>query len=158
MTSRLSAMIGRLNAPKDLLAGAIFVAFGTATFFVARGYEIGTAVHMGPGYFPAAVGLVLMAIGVAAIIRGAISKTPDPISPHRLLPLVLIFAGVLAFSLLIERAGLVVASAALIGLACFERLRSKPLEVLIIYVTLTVFSAVVFVKLLGLQLPLFPWG
>jgi hypothetical protein len=157
-SGRLPGMIARLNAPKDLAAGLIFVVFGLGTFLKARSYEIGTAVHMGPGYFPAAVGLVLAAIGLAAIVRGLVAKTPDPITPHRLLPLVLIFAGVLAFSFLLERTGLVIASAVLIGLACFERLRTRPLEVLIIYVVLTAFSAVVFVRALGLQLPLFPWG
>ena len=140
-----------------MLAGLIFIAFGVGTFVLAHDYEIGTAVEMGPGYFPAAIGLVLAAIGVAAIARGLSRKTPDPITPHRIEPLLLVFAGILAFSFLIERAGLLVASAALIGIACFRRLLSNPLEVLIIYVVLTGFSALVFVIWFDMQLPLFWW-
>lgn len=147
----------RVNAPKDLLAGLIFIVFGIGTFVLAHDYEIGTAVEMGPGYFPATVGLVLALIGVAAIARGVTRKTPDPITPHRIEPLILVFAGILAFSLLIEKAGLVVASAALIGLACFRRLLVRPLEVLVIYSVLTGFSALVFVKWFDMQLPLFWW-
>jgi hypothetical protein len=150
-------MLVRVNAPKDLLAGLIFIAFGVGTFVLARDYEIGTAVEMGPGYFPAAMGLVLAAIGIGAIARGISRKTPDPITPHRIAPLLLVFAGILAFSFLIERAGLVVASAALIGIACFQRLLSRPLEVVIVYVVLTGFSALVFVHWFDMQMPLFWW-
>jgi hypothetical protein len=145
------------TAPKDLLAGLIFIVFGAAAFVHAHDYAIGSVVQMGPGYFPAAIGLVLVAIGVAALARGLASKVADPITPHRLEPLFLIFAGILAFSLLIERAGLFVAAAALIGLACFRRIRTNPLEMLVVYVALTGFSALVFVVLLGVQLPLFWW-
>ena len=147
----------RVNAPKDILAGLIFIAFGVGTCVLAREYEIGTAVQMGPGYFPAAIGLVLAAIGIAAIARGVSRKTADPVIPHRVEPLVLVFAGILAFSFLIEPMGLLVAAAALIGIACFRRLFSRPLEVLIIYVALTGFSALVFVRWFDMQLPLFWW-
>jgi hypothetical protein len=154
----MNALLARVRkAPKDIFAGLIFIAFGAGAFVYAHDYEIGTPVQMGPGFFPAAVGLVLAVIGIAAIGRGLSRTTADPITPHRLSPLFLIFSGILAFSVLIERAGLFVAAAALIGLACFERLRTKPLEVLIIYGVLTGFSAVVFVLLLGVQLPLFWW-
>ncbi len=150
-------MLVRVKAPKDIFAGLIFIAFGVVTFVLAHDYEIGTAVEMGPGYFPAAIGLVLAAIGVAAIARGFSRKTADPITPHRIEPLLLVFAGILAFSFLIEPAGLLVASAALIGIACFRRLLSNPLEVLIIYVALTGFSALVFVRWFDMRLPLFWW-
>jgi hypothetical protein len=154
----MTGLLARVrNAPKDIAAGLIFVAAGLGAFVHAHTYEIGTAVAMGPGYFPAAVGLVLTLLGVAAILRGLTQKVTDPVTPHRIAPLLLIFGGIVAFSLLIERAGLFVAAAALITLACFERLRTRPLEVLIVYLALTVFTAVVFVMLLGVQLPLFWW-
>ena len=150
-------MLARIKAPKDILAGLVFVAFGAATWFLAHGYDIGSAVDMGPGYFPAAVGVVLAIVGVAAIARGLSRSTPDPIVAQRLEPLLLVFAGILAFSFLIEPAGLFVAAAALIGIACFRRLRSHPLEVALIYVALTGFSALVFVRWFDLQLPLVWW-
>ena len=149
-------MSSNLKAPKDLLAGLIFVVFGGATFLMARRYDVGTATDMGPGYFPAAIGLVLVAIGAMAIVRGVVAKVADPITPHRLEPLVLVFAAIMAFSLLIERAGLFIASVALIGIICLRRLRTNPLEVLAIYVVLTGFCAIVFVEWFDMQLPLFP--
>jgi putative tricarboxylic transport membrane protein len=146
----------QVNAPKDLFAGLIFVAFGVSTFFASHQYEIGTPLEMGPGFFPAAIAVVLIAVGVGAIVRGLVRKTEDPITPYKIEPLVLVFAGILAFSFLIERAGLLIASAVLIGIACFPRLRTKPLEVLIVYLVLTAFSALVFVYWFGMQMPLWP--
>lgn len=145
------------KAPKDLLAGAIFVLFGGATFLMAQSYTIGTAVDMGPGYFPAAIGLVLVVLGALAILRGVLAKVADPITPHRLEPLFLIFAAIMAFAFLIERAGLFIAAAALIGISCFRRLRTNPLEILAIYIILTGFCALVFVQWFEMQLPLI-WG
>lgn len=146
-----------MNGPKDIFAGLIFIVFGLVTFLLAREYEIGSAVEMGPGYFPAAIGLVLALIGSAAVARGISRKEPDPITRHRIEPLILVFAGILAFSLLIEPAGLFIAAAALIGIACYRRLLVKPLEVAIMYVALTGFSALVFVAWFDMRLPLFWW-
>jgi hypothetical protein len=139
------------------LAGLIFIAFGVGTIVLARDYEIGSALEMGPGYFPAAMGLLLAVLGIAAIVRGVTRKVRDPITRHRVAPLLLVFAGILAFSFLIESAGLIVAAAALIGIACLQNLRSKPLEVIVIYLVLTGFSALVFVHWFDMRMPLLWW-
>ena len=146
-----------MNGPKDIFAGLIFVVFGLVTFVLAQKYEVGTAVAMGPGYFPAAAGLVLSGIGGAAIARGISRKTRDPVARHRIEPLLLVFAAILAFSFLIETAGLFVAAAALIGISCFRRLHTRPLEVLLTYLALSGFSALVFVGWFDMQLPLVWW-
>ncbi len=142
-------------ANKDILAGVIFILFGLLTHLKSRDYEIGSALDMGPGYFPAALGIVLVVLGLIGILRGLTIKIPDPITPHKLEPLFLIFAGIMAFSFLIDRAGLFVASAALIGIACFRSMLANPIEILVIYLTLTGFCAFVFVYLFEMQLPLF---
>lgn len=146
-----------IKSRKDFFAGAIFIVFGGLTLLKARTYEVGTAVDMGPGYFPSVVAILLILFGVVAVTRGLLRDVDDPIAAHRLKPLFLIFAAIVAFSLLIERAGLFIAAAALIGLACFDRLRTHPLEVLAIYVALTAFCSLVFVNWFDMQLPLFWW-
>lgn len=49
---------------KDLLAGAVFVGFGLAFAVTASTYEIGSAVRMGPGYFPLVLGGLLVLLGI----------------------------------------------------------------------------------------------
>lgn len=140
--------------PKDAIAGLVFLLIGAGAFTLAHDYDIGTATNMGPGYFPAALGIALMLIGAASLARG-LRGQPEPINPVNVLPLVQIVAGVLGFAALLERAGLVAAIAALIACACLARIPSRPIEVLVTFLVLAAFSVVVFIRVLHLPLTAF---
>jgi hypothetical protein len=150
-------VLARINRPKDLLAGTIYILVGAITFLWSQKYPIGTATRMGAGYFPALLGLVLLALGILATAKGLLSKEPDPLPEHKVSPLILMVAAVVSFGLLIERAGLVVATFVCLFFACFRRLRTNPVEVLLLFVGLTFFNVVVFVDFIGMQMPLFWW-
>ena len=143
-----------LNRPKDVYAGAIFIGIGTIAFAAAQQYEIGSARQMGPGYLPAAVGIVLVFLGALSLLNGFRNAIPDLIAKQALEPFVLVVASVVAFALLIDVAGLVVAMLALVLIACLRRLFSHPLEVLLTYVGLTAFSVALFSYGLKMQIPL----
>jgi hypothetical protein len=64
--------------------------------------------------------------------------------------------GVVLFALLIERAGLIAAIFALVLCSCLRRLRTNPLEVLVVATVLAVFSALVFVYAFGMSMHLWP--
>ena len=49
---------------KDLLAGLIFIGFGLAFGYATLGYQIGTALRMGPGYFPLVLAGIMVLLGV----------------------------------------------------------------------------------------------
>ncbi|HTU53011.1 MAG TPA: tripartite tricarboxylate transporter TctB family protein [Acetobacteraceae bacterium] len=151
-------MPGKLNDPKSVAAGAIFVAVGISAVVISQNYQMGTALHMGPGYFPALVGVLLAALGLGAIVSGLASKVHDPIPASKLEPLLLILAGIFSFAFLVERAGLLVAAASLIFFACLRRLLTNPFEILLVYLVLTGFAAVVFVRWLGIDIRLFWWS
>ena len=87
-----------------------------------------------------------------------VSKQPDPLAEHKITPLILMTASVVSFGLLIERAGLVVATFVCLFFACFRRLRTNPLEVLLLFAGVTIFNVVVFVDLIGMQIPVFWWN
>jgi hypothetical protein len=145
------------HRPKDLYAGLAFVVFGGALFFAAQQYEVGSANRMGPGYLPALMGVVLVFLGACSLFTAWRNRTPDPIESTSLEPFVLVVASVVAFAVLIDWAGLFVALAALIFLACLRRVRSNPLEVLVIYLCLAAFCAGVFRYALEMPLPLVWW-
>jgi hypothetical protein len=132
---------------KDIVAGVLFSAIGMAAYVGAQGMEVGTLTEMGPGFFPMAIGCVLAALGVLTTARGLQWRAADVTSEarHSPLPLLLVIAGVLAFYVLVDRAGLVVAITALVVLSSLTRLMRRPLEVLVICVVLSVFSVLVFV-------------
>ena len=58
-----------IRHPKDFFAGLLFVAVGVAAIIISSGYTLGTAAHMGPGYFPRMLGILLAAIGAVLSLR-----------------------------------------------------------------------------------------
>ena len=50
-----------IRAPKDFWSGVMFFAFAAIAMLAARGYSLGSAGKMGPGYFPMLLGIVLAA-------------------------------------------------------------------------------------------------
>jgi len=64
---------------KDFWAGLMFIAFGLGFMVVARNYAMGTAVRMGPAYFPMVLGGMLAALGAAIFSRAFVSKVPYPL-------------------------------------------------------------------------------
>ena len=150
-------MISRIKAPKNFFAGVIYLVAGATFFLWAQRYNIGTATRMGPGYFPAALGLTLAAFGVAAIVQGFLAQTPNPIGSIKIEPLLLILASVVSFAFLIERTGMVVATFVCVFLACFRRALTNPLEVFLLFAALATFNYLVFALAFGMNFPIVWW-
>jgi hypothetical protein len=58
-----------VRASKDFWAGIMFLSFAAVAVLAVRGYSMGTAGRMGPGYFPMALGMVLGLLGLLIIAR-----------------------------------------------------------------------------------------
>jgi hypothetical protein len=145
----------RIRAPKDFWAGVMFCGFAAGALLAARGYSLGSAGRMGPGYFPLLLGAVLAGLGLVLIARSVVIDG-EPLPRFRVLPLAIIAAAVCLFGLTIEPLGLVASLALLIALAACAGLQFRPLETLALAVALIVFSVGVFVYALGLPLPVWP--
>lgn len=62
---------------KDFWAGLMFMGFGLAAVIIASlNYQMGTAVRMGPAYFPTMLGGLLAILGFIVFLRGFLSKLP----------------------------------------------------------------------------------
>ncbi len=144
-----------IRAPKDFWAGVMFLAFAAVALYVSRTYSLGTAVRMGPGYFPMLLGGVLAVIGAILVVRSLVISG-DPIGHMRVLPLVLVAVAAVLFGVLLPRLGLVVTLPVVIVVAALASVQSRRWEVLLLSVLLTVFSALVFVYGLRLPIPLWP--
>jgi len=70
----------RVTNGKDFWAGLMFVAFGLGFMIVARDYSMGSAVRMGPAYFPMVLGGMLAVLGAVIFLRGFVSKIPHPLA------------------------------------------------------------------------------
>lgn len=54
----------KIRNPRDLWCGLMFLALGVLAVYLARDYKMGTALEMGPGYFPTWLGYIMMAFGI----------------------------------------------------------------------------------------------
>ncbi|MBI2960550.1 MAG: hypothetical protein HYY28_09570 [Betaproteobacteria bacterium] len=61
---------------RDFWAGVMFTGIGLAFMIASREYQMGSAVRMGPAYFPTVLGGMLAVLGLAVFIRGFVSKIP----------------------------------------------------------------------------------
>jgi hypothetical protein len=146
------------RALKDILAGAIFIAFGLAFGLGALAYEVGDPLRMGPGYIPLALGILLAGLGVAVVVKGFLAGEGESIGGVDLRAIVLIVVALLFFGLTVRGLGVAVALFGTTLLASLARARTPLIEVLLISAGLTVLSVVLFIYVLQLRLPLTgPW-
>jgi hypothetical protein len=145
----------RIRAPKDFWSGLMFCGFAVVGILAARGYSLGAAGKMGPGYFPLLLGGVLALLGVVLIAR-SIVLDGEPLPRFHILPLAVIAVAVCLFGALIEPFGLVVALAVLAMLSAWAGPQFRWLEAAALTAVLIVFSIGVFVYALGLSLSVWP--
>lgn len=146
-----------IRGSKDFWTGLIYIFFGVSAVLIARDYGMGTGVKMGPAYFPTILGGLLSAIGAIAVIRSFIVPG-TPISAFAFKGLVLVCVPVLLFGLIVRGAGLAVALPLLVVISAAASVRFRWRPTLIIAAGLTIFCVLVFLKGLGIPLPVVgPW-
>jgi hypothetical protein len=144
-----------IKSPKDFWTGVLYLTFGAATLWIAREYPIGTAGRMGPGFFPTALSLLLMGLGIYIIARG-MTRHGDPLGRFAWRGAFFVVAATVAFGLLLETAGVIIALAVLIGGSALASVQTKlDGKSIVLAVGLIVFCVLVFVKGLGVTMPLF---
>jgi hypothetical protein len=155
------AVTSIVRHPKNFWIGIIFVTFGLAAVFFGRELGMGTTGRMGAGYFPTVLGYLLAALGVVAVLRAFIGRTTGPrdeIGTFHIKDIVVILGSVLLFGVLMRGAGLAVAAFVLITVSAYASPKFRVGSTLLLAVGLTLFAVVLFVKLLGLPMPIVgPW-
>lgn len=145
----------RIRAPRDFCAGLLFIATGALGAALATDYAFGSALRMGPGYFPTLASWGTIGLGAIVALR-ALAREGPPLTRVGWRPLICVLAAISAFGLLIVPAGLVVAiiAAALIGGLATPDM--GPVERVALAFGLAGFCVAVFVYGLGLPIELWP--
>ena len=77
----------RIKSPRDFWAGLMFIGFGLfACIWAVTNYQMGSAVRMGPAYFPAVLGGLLALLGLIVLIE-SLAITGPPVAKINLRPL-----------------------------------------------------------------------
>jgi len=146
----------KIRALKDFWSGLMFLAFAAVALLSARGYSLGSAGKMGPGYFPLLLGFVLALIGAILVARSFVIQG-EGVGRLSVLPLMVVVLGVCLFAFSIETLGLVVALVAVTvvsALASWKDFRLR--EAALLAAALATFAVGVFVYGLRLPLPVWP--
>lgn len=150
-------MANFIRNPKDFLSGLMFLGLGGGAILLGQDQEVGKAVRMGPGYFPLVLSGLLCLVGVACVLR---SLLQDGTAPERLAwrPLLLVVTSTVVFGVLLRNAGLVAALTVSILISALASRQFSARGTALTMVLLTAFCYLVFLKGLGLPIPVLgPW-
>lgn len=146
----------RIRNPTDFWTGLLFGGFGLfVSLYAATHYQIGSAVRMGPGYFPTVIGALVAVLGLALMATSL--RTAGPRLPRLVWrPVLLVLVSGVVFGYLLKPLGLVLATALLVVMSALGGHEFGWREALILGAVLAIFSVGVFVYGLGLPFPLWP--
>jgi putative tricarboxylic transport membrane protein len=142
-----------LKDNKRFLSGLMFLGIGAVAIYMAQDYPMGSALRMGPGYFPIVLGGIMGLFGIYEIILGIMK--PDPLKGNwSLRALVVLPIAAVIFGVLMEHAGFIPALIVLIYVSALAGNEFKFLEITLLAIGLTVASVGLFIYGLGLPYPL----
>jgi hypothetical protein len=140
---------------KDFAFGLFLIALALVAFGATNSLNVGTAGEMGPGFVPRALAWGILGFGTAFLITSFL-KAPEPISAPAWRPLVMILASIALFAVLFSTLGLI---AACIGAVLVAGAATAPVrwpQLALCGVVVAAFSALLFVRGLGLPFALWP--
>jgi putative tricarboxylic transport membrane protein len=143
----------RVRNAKELCTGGIYIAFGLSAVIVALDYDMGRAVKMGPAYFPTVLGGLLILVGIISVARSFL-QPGTPIGDFTFKGLTLVMVSVIVFGLIVKGMGLAIALPVLVMISAFASHQFRWVPSLSLAAGLTLFCVLVFIKGLGVPLPI----
>jgi len=141
----------------NALCGALFIGVGCFFIYQCLNLELGTALRMGPGYFPLLLAVVLTFLGLIVLIQ-ATRVQGEPLGPIALRGLAFILPAPIVFGLTVRGLGFVPSLFVAALIAAFASTRMKVPLAILLAAAITLFSVAVFSYALGLPFERFgPW-
>jgi hypothetical protein len=141
----------------DLLFGIFLILVAGGALLATKDLNVGSAAEMGAGYMPRAISLILMGFGVFFTARGIFWGEGRGIERVHLRPLLGIMVAVAVFAFLAESAGLVLAALSTVVIAGFAGPEHRFVEGVLFSLVLTACAVLLFVRVLSLPIPVWPW-
>ncbi len=147
----------KIKNQKDFWSGLMFLLVGAGFAAGALNYSFGSSARPGPAYFPFGLGILTAVLGAFEIVKAMlVGDGEGDIGEWPMRQMLIILAAIALFGLLLPKLGLVVALPVLIFVGSMASGEFHLKEVVITCVILTVSSWLIFIKGLGLIIPLFP--
>jgi hypothetical protein len=145
---------------KDFVGGTLVLLIGIGAMVQGRTYSIGTLNHMGPGYFPVALGAILAGIGGVMLIAAYLSQTGETAEqkPPQWRGWLCIILGVVAFPIVGKYGGFVPATFTIVFISALGEPENTLRGIVTLALVMVAFCIGVFWWGLNIQFPLFGWG
>ena len=146
--------VSRAVLCRDHVTGAVFVLAGGLIAAGALAHPLGTAMRMGPGYFPLLLGLVLVGLGIVIAVSAERSDALARIAladASWLRPLALVSLSVVLFAVVVELGGLIAAVVGVVVISGLAHHAFRWRDTLVLAALLAAGSVGVFAY--GLRLP-----
>ncbi|MGF7161640.1 hypothetical protein FHS85_003281 [Rhodoligotrophos appendicifer] len=146
------------KSARDVLAGVIFIGFGAAFAIASLGYDLGTPVRMGPGYFPLVLAGVLVLLGLAIVGKSFLDAGAEAIGAVPWRAMALLISAPIVFGLMVKGAGLAPSLFVTVLMSAFASRAMTVMTALTIAAVLTVSCVAIFIYGLGITVPAIgPW-
>jgi hypothetical protein len=146
---------------RDHLAGALVAITGACAINAGWAYGTGTLSRMGPGFFPAAVGALLVMVGLGIALTAGVAGQPAGPGVLRVVDWRgggCILLGLAAFTLLGRHGGLMPATFAVVFISAMGDRQNTLASAAILALAMCAICAGVFWWGLRIQMPLFAFG
>jgi hypothetical protein len=150
-----------LRHKRDFYAGGLMMLFGLFMAVNGPSYRLGTLMHMGPGFMPTVLGVILTFLGVLIAVTAI--GSPDT-GEERILPehpqwrgWFCILAGPVLFILCGSYGGLIPGTFACVLVSAFGDRTTTWKEALVLAAVVTVLGVAIFSYLLQVPMPLLAW-
>jgi hypothetical protein len=151
-----------LKIKKDYYAGGLMILLGLIAAIEGQNYNIGTLRQMGPGFFPVALGILLIFLGllIAGTSLGVNIDGDDTVLPEKLewRGWFCILAGPALFIIFGKIGGLVPATFACVFVSALGDRSTTVKGATVLAAGVTVFGVVLFSYLLKMPMPVLKWG
>lgn len=156
-TSPLRDLAGK----RDFYAGGLMILLGLGIALKGSSYRLGSLMHMGPGFFPTSLGVLLVLIGIA-IAAAAIGPSDGdesilPANPQWWAWSCILLSPVL-FIIFGRYFGMAPGTFACVFIAALGDRNATLKSTIILSTVVTVFGCGLFSYFLQIPMPIFTWG
>jgi hypothetical protein len=139
----------------DIIGGGLLVVVGVACGWYATRYNLGSLTRMGPGFFPTVLGYLLAFLGLLVLLPALRRAGDAPVVHWR--PLITILLSIAVFGMTVRQIGVVPATFLMVGISTAAQPGFRPLRTLVLAIALSTLAVVIFLRALGVLLPMFNW-
>jgi heme A synthase len=149
---------------RDFYAGGLMILLGLGIALKGSGYRAGTLMHMGPGFMPTALGIILVLVGIA-IAAASLAQSDGGERDESILPenpqwwaWSCILLSPVFFILFGRYFGMAPGTFACVFIAALGDRTSTWLSTFVLSTVVTVFGVGLFSYFLQVPMPIFTWG